>query len=492
MATLNNTKGEIKMNAKIEGSKVIKKVAECASMVKTKEGRAALMAKTKSVAAVAKDKTVALWKSGPQGKAILCAIAFLALWLVIPSCRDESGERVAQDPSATKGAGDFHKLRDSDELWFEGTLPEGLNWQTDHLGLKWLSEGDDEYETFESISPNLIVLPRNLSLISLLSNFNPDIKMPGYRQKGVSYLLNGSIVESVISHVGDGYVIARPSGYFCSVYGNHSGYIATGDEYVEGDALKTGFYTYTGTKTVPLANGSSLTMHAFAKLDERLNRKALEVVEYNQKAVEAAKNEMERRIRRERKEFERDPAAQTDKMLSNALAHYDYDREYATLMTKVHVSGALKGRLQITDATTWPWYSEEGQKGLPFHEFKQKFEKCSKLKYVEKWYGGTCNASIDNVQSCTRFLFARDEHTLFLKKSDAACTYRCYIIMDKLSRYDGENPTSIVVYNQSKRPVYIIDVAEDDDIVEVAELSKDWDNGAAAFVAAFEKKYGKK
>lgn len=488
------------MNTKNDENYVIKKVMECVSMVKDKDGRASLMAKTKELATVARDKTVALWESGPKGKTILCSIALLALWLIIPSCRDDSGEDVsagfsstetASAMSAEKGTLDFHKLRESDELWFEGTLPDGLEWQTDHLGLKWLNEDDDEYQKFESISPNLIVMPQNLSLISLLANFNPDLKMQGYRHKGLSYFLNGAIVESEISHVGSGYVIVRPAGYFCSVYGNHSGYIVTDDEYVEGDALKTGFYTYTGTKTVPLANGSSRTMYAFAKLDERLNRKALEAVEYNQNAVAAAKNEIERRQRRERKEFDRDPAAQTDKMLRKALADYDYDREYSMLMTKVHVSGALKGRLQITDATTWPWYSEEGKKGLPFREFKQKFGMCSKIKYVEKWSDRTCNVSIDDVQSCARFLFARDEHTLFLKKADTACTYRCYIITDKLSRY-GENPTSIVVYNQSKTPVYIIDVEEDDDIVEAAELSTDWDNGAAAFVAAFEKKYGKK
>ena len=158
---------------------------------------------------------------------------------------------------------------------------------------------------------------------------------------------------------------------------------------------------------------------------------------------------------------------------------------------KVHVSGALKGKIQLTDATRWPWFSDEGKKELPFHEFLQKFEKCNAIKYVEKWSGRTCSISFDDVRFCVRALFSRDEYTLHLKKSDAACVYRCYSITDKLHR-DGENTTSIIVHNQSKMPVYIIDVAKDDDIIEAAELSQDWDNGAAAFVAAFEKKYGKK
>ena len=311
---------------------------KCVCMFKTKEGREFFVAKAAAI--FTKDKTVTLWRSGPKGKAMLCAVVLLAFWLMIPSCRDEYGEDMAMDSSATgvvfgkKGSFVFRKLRDSNELWFEGTLPEGLKWQTDHLGLKWLGEGDDEYEKFELISPNLVVLPQNLSLISLLANFNPDFKGPEYRQKGLSYFLDGSIVESVILHVGDGYVIVRPSGYFCSIYGNHSGYIVTDDEYVEGDALKTGFYTYIGTKTVPLANGSSSTMHAFAKQDEWVNKKAVEVVVYNQKAVEAAKNEIEKRVRRERREFEANPAAKADEMLRMALANYNYERECATLMKK--------------------------------------------------------------------------------------------------------------------------------------------------------------
>ena len=357
---------------------------------------------------------------------------------------------------------EFRKLRDTDELWFDGNLPEGLKWQTDDMRFNWLSEGDDEYEKFESISPNLIVMPQSLSLLSLLANFNPDFQSPEYRQKGMSYLLDGSAVESVISHVGDGYVIVRPSGYFCSVYGNHGGYIVTDDEYVEGDALKTGFYTYTGTKTVPLANGSSRTLHAFVKLAGRLNKKAVEAVEYNKKAVAATRKEIERRERQERIEFDRDPAAKTDEMFRKALARYDYEREYGKLMTKVHVSGALKGKLQITDATTWPWYSDAGKQELPFNEFKPKFEKCNALKYAEKWsYGGVCG--IAQVQSCIQFLFHRDEHTLQLKRTDGTCTYRCYCISDKLHSY-GENQSSVTVY-ETKMPVYIIDVDKDDDIV---------------------------
>lgn len=474
------------------------KVMEYVSMIKTHEGRSACISKAKSVGIAAKDKTTALWQSGVKGKVVLCAAALLALWLVVPSCRDESGEGAAtvssssgtaSGASSRKGSVEFRKLRDTDELWFDGNLPEGLKWQTDDMRFNWLSEGDDEYEKFESISPNLIVMPQSLSLLSLLANFNPDFQSPEYRQKGMSYLLDGSAVESVISHVGDGYVIVRPSGYFCSVYGNHGGYIVTDDEYVEGDALKTGFYTYTGTKTVPLANGSSRTLHAFVKLAGRLNKKAVEAVEYNKKAVAATRKEIERRERQERIEFDRDPAAKTDEMFRKALARYDYEREYGKLMTKVHVSGALKGKLQITDATTWPWYSDAGKQELPFNEFKPKFEKCNALKYAEKWsYGGVCG--IAQVQSCIQFLFHRDEHTLQLKRTDGTCTYRCYCISDKLHSY-GENQSSVTVY-ETKMPVYIIDVDKDDDIVEAAELSKDWDNGAAAFVAAFEKKYGKK
>ena len=55
-----------------------------------KDGRRAFFAKVKMAANVVRNKTVSLWKSGWNGKVILCAAALLALWFVWPSGKGDA------------------------------------------------------------------------------------------------------------------------------------------------------------------------------------------------------------------------------------------------------------------------------------------------------------------------------------------------------------------------------------------------------------------
>lgn len=54
------------------------------------QGIAPLLFKAKMTANVVRNKTVSLWKSGWNGKVILCVAALLALWLIWPSGKGEA------------------------------------------------------------------------------------------------------------------------------------------------------------------------------------------------------------------------------------------------------------------------------------------------------------------------------------------------------------------------------------------------------------------
>ena len=469
-------------------------IREMITMSRTKEGRALLVSRSKGAATLAKDKIIVVWQSGIKGKIVLCVFTLLVLWLFVPSCRREadSGKTVVEkevsgrQPQAISVG--FTKLRDTDDLWFEGSLPEGLKWQTDLYGGKWLDEEDADYDKFETVSPNLIVFPKDISLLCMLYGFNPQMDSAIYRQKGVSYLDRSSFSHAVVTHVGKGFVVTRAAD--AKNYGNSCGYIVTDDEYVEGDDLKNGFYTYIGTKTVPLANGSSHTMHAFAKVDEAMNNRALAALKYNEEAVAAAKKEIERRSRTAQRTFDANPKAVMDDMFRKALAGYDHAREGEKIRSRIHVSGALKGKVEIVDMSKWEWYTENGREELDFDEFKRRLETIGGAKYVELWGKQTMyGQSLSDVETCLGNLFKRNFYHLSVKHVDGHPKLKCYSVTDQLS-WQGDGTDITGIHPKCKEHIYIVDTEKDDDIIGEVETSSDWGQGAAALVKAFEKKYG--
>ena len=157
----------------------------------------------------------------------------------------------------------------------------------------YVKDGKDD--GFKDVVPNLKQLPKTLSLHTLCGGFNPELEEERHT-KGIAYLNDEGNVHyhCIVVHVGDGFVIAEPNDK--GMYGDYYGYIETDDEYVDGQQLKTGFYTLTGKKKVPLSRGSSRSMYAFKKLDAKSNKFALDVLDYNLQAEESAKKENERRF----------------------------------------------------------------------------------------------------------------------------------------------------------------------------------------------------
>jgi len=157
----------------------------------------------------------------------------------------------------------------------------------------YVKNGKDD--GLKEVVPNLKKLPKGLSLHTLCGGFNPELEEERHT-KGVAYLNDegNTFYHCVVVHVGDGFVIAEPNDK--GMYGDYCGYIETDDEYVDGQQLKTGFYVLTGKKKVPLPRGASRSMYAFKRMDAKSNKLALDTLDYNIKAEEAAKEENARRF----------------------------------------------------------------------------------------------------------------------------------------------------------------------------------------------------
>jgi len=234
-------------------------------------------ASAREKANAAKDKIVATWRSGNKGKAICIVGALLLVW--IGSCIFGGG-----------GEGsDGFTLR-GDDLKSEA--------KTDKLF--YVRNGKDD--GFAKVVPNLKKIPTWVHGGTLAHCLNPHLEAD-LRIRGKAYLNDpenrwGS--WCVVNHVADGHVIVRPDDPSWS--GDYYGYIETDDDYVEGANLRRGLYAFVGKKTVPLANGSSMTMYAFASIDREISDKVIAALEYNFEAKEEAEKENGRRSSAKSKE----------------------------------------------------------------------------------------------------------------------------------------------------------------------------------------------
>ena len=474
-----------------------KKTMEHVSMLKTKEGRKAFVAKAKTMAITTKDKTVTLWNGGIKGKAILCAAAFLVLWIAIPSCDNESRKdnRLVVKDNGKSTMPKLKKLRDTDALFYEGTFPQGTS------GIEF----EDRYNTegrYKSVAPNVIVLPDNVSLQDLRDSFNPN--MEKCRKKGVSYLHEYSCV---VAHAERGHVIARPS------YGGHYyGYIETDDEYVEGAELKKGFYTFLGkTKKVPLANGSSRTMYVYRKIADSVAAELFKAIEYNGKACEAAEKEnldrickVEEQKRKDIEKFVSNIDVEVDRFFREALAEYD-DTAWKS---HVHVSGALKGKVKISDVAKWRWKEDGKTMEMSFPDFKKKMEKDGGAKYLKD--NGTPLESltgmhvVDLVREHASQAFKSRLHQLKIDNTARDVGFVCYKIeLDSKGAVYSITPVSsefdmcFYIYNphvpfeKQNIQFYIVDKEKDADMVTQLEEMTNSLEAAKKIIKMFNKKYGR-
>lgn len=490
-STTDNKSAKVIAKAKETATATKDKVMAQVGRLKTKEGRDAFVAKAKVVATTVKDKTVALWKSSLKGKVILCTSSLLILWLIMPSCSNEKSDSTVAGTSQSAAlkkelskVGDFQKIRDSDKLWFNAGEKKDPNHDFTYIG----------------VEPNLIKIPDFISEKSLLEELTS--LMGQNFSKGKAYPDREGYQLSVY-FVGKGYVVVKTAGSK-----RYYAYIKTNDGYTTGKSLQEGLYSYYGTENVPLTNGSSITIPAFKQLDNDLFRKYLEAWEYNNKAIEAAQDEEARRCNiayseyskrqeAEAKSFSDNFDANLDAIFKKALAAYDADAWKA----RVHISGALKGKVKVEEDSPWNWSSEGSFEQLRFPEFKAKLEKLGGAKY---WADNEhLQASKENVMQAIDRLFKLRNYHLRINPSDTS-GFACY----KVERAWTEewqiteiNParrdeTEFSLYDfqdndkQTMIHFYIIDPDKDADI-KSAYVSGDGEDGGTSFRKAFEKKYGK-
>ena len=489
--------------------------------LKTNKGREILKTKVKDAVGVVMNKTVAVWRQGIKGKALLCLGLLVAvgmvLWLLLPSGRNKTAvtgmsaltHSESTAPVLTKNEKndlpDFKKIRDSEDLFIEGTLPKDIEWE-------------DKYKTsdlaYVSVVPNIIIIPKTVSFESLCASINPNLE--DSREKGVAYLndpqetFGPNLGYAVVSHVGEGYVIVKPSNI--SWFGNHYGYIMTEDEYVNGARLKFGFYTYTGsTKTVALANGSSRTMYAYRKLDSGLTRKLVDAMTYNEKAVKAAEAENYKRsseAQKRNEELQRARQAAIDKEFRDHVVAVkkQLDPLFITAikrpfpMEKIHISTSMKSKIRVSIESLRKWSDKVvEEKGISCRfddsELNALWHKINK--------GETTPAAIVN-DVCNGI-----EYSLEASCDDRKCQYKVFAIFnvapqtDKRLRdfgsvpvraralwdYKGRHQWYRDISAKDVRGIYIFDMNED------AELYKIWGEGepqdALEFERAFKEKYGR-
>ena len=463
--------------------KIKVKTMEKVSMLKTEEGRKNLAAKAKVAAMTAKDKTIALWKSGTKGKVALCIGAILISWFVISSCNGSSDTKGATAKSSGgKAMLRLKKLRNTDALFYEGPFPQGTS------GIDF-EDKYNAYGDYKSVAPNVIVLPDSVSMNNLCGCFDPELE--DWRRKGTSYLNDpNDAYHCIVDHVEHGHVIVKPNSI--SMYGNDFGYVETDDEYVEGARLKLGFYTFLGTtRKVPLTNGSSLTMYAFRKVDDKVATELIKAIEYNGKACEAAEKEnvnrnskaIEQKAKDDQK-FVSNLDAGVDEVFRKALAEYD-DTSWKS---HIHVSGALKGKVKIADASKWRWIVNGETQEMTFDAFKRQMEKEGGAKYLrdngtplESLTGMFVANTKDVVVEHANGVFKSRRYQLEAQATSGKVDFVCY----KIEYYSGgglsiipANPSSesdmtfqlyesLAPFAKMNVQFYIVDKEKDEDIVSL-------------------------
>lgn len=270
-------------------------------------------ASAKEKANAAKEKVIATWRSGNKGKAICIVGALLLVW--IGSCIFGGGSEGAK--GFTLSGDDLKTESKTDQLFY-------------------VKKGKDDGA--KEVVPNLKKIPKWVHEGTLAHCLNPHLESD-LRIRGKAYLNDPEFVYGswcVVHHVASDHVIVKPNDPSWS--GDYFGYVQTDDDYVEGANLRQGFYAFIGKKTVPLANGSSVTMYAFSAIDRDVSDKVVAALKYNLEATEAAEKENDRRKVEKIKGAEKAKLDEVYKALEKEVKSF----EIPSIEKQIHLPSALK------------------------------------------------------------------------------------------------------------------------------------------------------
>ena len=283
---------------------------------KTPEGRHEVYETGRILVLKTRDKIVATWKSGRKGKAICVSGAIFLLWVGACVFGGNDDTKLSKGRFALR-RGDLQTESKTDKLFY-------------------VKSGKDD--GYAKVVPNLKKIPRWVHGGPLANCLNPHLDSE-LRDRNRAYLNDPDYTFGnwcIVDHVGDDYVIVRPSDPSWS--GKFYGYIRTDDVYVERSNLRRGFYAFIGQKRVPLTNGSTMTMYAFQAVDPDVSQQVLDAVEYNINAEDAAKNENSRRDRA-RREHEKEIA---DAALFKTLENEMKQIQIPKIESQIHFPKDLK------------------------------------------------------------------------------------------------------------------------------------------------------
>lgn len=415
-----------------------------------------------SKVSVAKDKVVATWRSGRKGKVICMVGALMLAW--IGSCMFGGGEvKAAKGRFVIKGK-DLQSEAQTDKLFYVKGKDDG----------------------FTKVWPNLKRIPKWVHSGPLAHCLNPHLDAD-LRNRSKAYLNDPDYTFGswcIVEHVDDDHVIVRPNDPSWS--GEFYGYVQTDDDYVEGANLKKGFYAFTGQRKVPLTNGSSVSMYSFVAIDAEVNQAVLCALEHNLKAEEAAKyeNSMREIAKREHEKKVRDVAVY--KALEKEASTFkipdihDQIHLYREMQTMID-SFYLQGDRIFSVGSRWT--TEVAIKQL----ISEK-----KWKDMEMWAfhvgEGTPEAQAKNIMDCYR-ISERRVRMRDLKVDQFRLSVQFVAVNPleegnacELKKVDFDNNGPYLSIRLCEQ-IYIFPNTDED----LKCLTDD----KRAFVAAFEKKYGK-
>ena len=319
--------------------------------------------------ATAKNKIVALWKSGIKGRIIIIIVSIIIIKLVDTSLRTKT----SQGDTDTTEQSNVSSLAKSAKEFFRDAIKEE--------GKYWIESNEEEPEEYDhlpymKVKPNVLTLPKYFSRVG--TPFH-------YCESGNIYHFDGYKID----FTGDDYVIVK--GFSSDEFA----YINTKHEYTDGSLLKGGLYECVGRKKMPLTNGSHVTMFAFNQLPDDLYSYYQRIITHNKKVEEAAFRENDRRESLAKGEKLKILRKKIAVALKDELENFNAEEIRREFENRIHIAPNIRDKVKlICELRFSEPFVREGKNGIldassmTYEEVKKVIEEDGAVDLIEKRYHG--------------------------------------------------------------------------------------------------------
>ena len=318
---------------------------------------------------IAKNKIVALWKSGIRGQIVIILASIIIVKLVGASFRcktsQEDTDTITESNESTlaKSAKSFFidAIKEEEKYWIESSekAPE----EYDHL-------------PYNKVVPNVLTLPKYFSRVG--TPFH-------YCESGNIYHFDGYKID----FTGDDYVIVK--GFSSDEFA----YINTKHEYTDGSLLKGGLYECVGRKKMPLTNGSHVTMFAFNQLPDDLYSYYQRIITHNKKVEKAAFRENNRRESLAKEEKLKILRKEIAAALKDEFENFNVEEIRKEFENRIHIAPDIRDKVKLICELRFSWpFIREGKDGIldassmVYEEVKKAIEEDGAVNLIEKRYHG--------------------------------------------------------------------------------------------------------